>query len=81
MELINFVKLSMRKADLAQEMFTHHELNGFYPRKSPRMPIYTMALFSSDCYIIESIPSLYEVINAHIYYIHPQAVFDFQVHL
>ena len=71
----------MRREFLAQEVYTHHELSNGNPRVSMRMTINTMALFSSDCYMIESIPSLYEVINAHIYYIHPQAVFDFQVHL
>ena len=54
MELINFVKLSMRNADLAQEMFTHLELNGCNPRVSTMMTINTMALFSSNGYMIES---------------------------
>lgn len=64
MKLIKYVKLSMRKTFLPQEMFTHHEQKGCNPRVSTRMTINTMALFSSDGYMIESISSLYKVINA-----------------
>ena len=81
MELINFVKLSMRNADLAQEMFTHLELNGCNPRVSTMMTINTMALFSSNAYMIESTSSQYKVINVLINYIHGQAVFVSRVHL